>query len=70
METVKYQRILLKLSGEALGNTKGAGIDPERALAIAQRVKERARFGNGPRNSRLYGNGCNCNECVSLDGRT
>jgi len=45
MEIVKYQRILLKLSGEALGNPKGAGIDPERALAIAQRVKDVREMG-------------------------
>ncbi len=40
METVKYHRILLKLSGEALGSNQGSGIDPERAVAIAKRVKE------------------------------
>ncbi len=40
METIKYHRILLKLSGEALGSSMGSGIDPERAVAIAKRVKE------------------------------
>lgn len=40
MEQIKYKRILLKLSGEALGNEVGIGIDPERALRIAKRVKE------------------------------
>jgi uridylate kinase len=36
---LKYRRILLKLSGEALSGEKGYGIDPERAEDIAQRVK-------------------------------
>jgi uridylate kinase len=40
MEPVKYKRILLKLSGEALGNNTGVGIDPLCALNIAKRVKE------------------------------
>lgn len=40
MDTVKYHRILLKLSGEALGGSQGSGIDPERAVAIAKRVKQ------------------------------
>ena len=35
-----YQRILLKLSGEALASDSGMGIDPEKAAYIAQRVKE------------------------------
>lgn len=34
-----YQRILLKLSGEALSNEQGFGIDSEKAEYIAQRVK-------------------------------
>ena len=34
-----YQRILLKLSGEALANQQGFGIDPDKAEYIAQRVK-------------------------------
>lgn len=45
MTNLKYQRILLKLSGEALGNQKGTGIDPERALAIAQTVKDVREMG-------------------------
>jgi uridylate kinase len=39
MESLKYHRILLKLSGEALGGDVGSGIDPTRALEIAGRVK-------------------------------
>ena len=35
-----YQRVLLKLSGEALASDGGAGIDPEKAAYIAQRVRE------------------------------
>ena len=35
-----YKRVLLKLSGEALAGESGAGIDPEKAAYIAQRVRE------------------------------
>lgn len=35
-----YNRILLKLSGEALAGEEGQGIDPTKALHIAERVKE------------------------------
>ena len=35
-----YQRVLLKLSGEALAGNSGIGIDPEKAAYIAQRVRE------------------------------
>ncbi|MCZ7543994.1 MAG: UMP kinase [Anaerolineae bacterium] len=36
----KYRRVLLKLSGEALASDQGFGIDPNKAAAIAARVKE------------------------------
>ena len=39
-EGLPYQRVLLKLSGEALAGDNGAGIDPEKAAYIAQRVRE------------------------------
>ena len=42
---LKYQRVLLKLSGEALAGPGGFGIDPERAEDISQRVKEIREFG-------------------------
>ncbi len=45
METLKYHRILLKLSGEALGGDVGSGIDPKRALEIAGRVKDVREMG-------------------------
>lgn len=45
MERLKYHRILLKLSGEALGGDNGSGIDPQQALAIAKRVKEVREMG-------------------------
>lgn len=45
MESLKYHRILLKLSGEALGSAQGSGIDPQQALAIAKRVKEVREMG-------------------------
>lgn len=37
---LKYRRILLKLSGEALAGPQGSGLDPTRAEDIAERVKE------------------------------
>lgn len=37
---MKYKRILLKLSGEALAGEDGFGIDPVKATHIAERVKE------------------------------
>lgn len=37
---LKYKRILLKLSGEALASSSGFGIDPHEAENLAQRVKE------------------------------
>ncbi|HVN54329.1 MAG TPA: UMP kinase [Anaerolineaceae bacterium] len=40
MNGLKYHRILLKLSGEALAPVQGFGIDPYRAEHIAERVKE------------------------------
>lgn len=39
-ENLPYQRILLKLSGEALAGEQGFGIDPDKVDYIAQRVKE------------------------------
>jgi uridylate kinase len=39
MVNLKFQRILLKLSGESLAGSSGFGIDPEQAEAIAERVK-------------------------------
>jgi uridylate kinase len=39
MADLKFQRILLKLSGESLAGPNGFGIDPEQAEAIAERVK-------------------------------
>jgi len=37
---LKYKRILLKLSGEALGGANGSGIDPLEAENLAHRVRE------------------------------
>ena len=45
MEGLKYHRILLKLSGEALSVDSGNGIDPQRARDIALRVKEVREMG-------------------------
>ncbi|HAE60103.1 MAG TPA: UMP kinase, partial [Anaerolineae bacterium] len=40
MAELKYRRILLKLSGEALGGEAGYGINVSEVEAIARRVKE------------------------------
>jgi len=40
MSEIKYKRILLKLSGEALAGKSGFGIDVHEAESIASRVKE------------------------------
>ena len=45
METLKYHRILLKLSGEALAGEGGTGIDATQAADIARRVKEVRELG-------------------------
>ncbi len=45
IEGLKYHRILLKLSGEALGGPDGFGIDPYRAEDIAARVREVRELG-------------------------
>lgn len=45
MEGLKYHRILLKLSGEALAGDEGFGIDPQRAVDIATRVRNVREMG-------------------------
>lgn len=40
MVEAKYQRAVLKLSGEALAGEKGFGIDPATVRAISQEIKE------------------------------
>jgi uridylate kinase len=45
MEGLKYHRILLKLSGEALANDGGSGIDPQCANDIARRVRDVREMG-------------------------
>lgn len=45
MNGLKYHRILLKISGEALAPPQGTGIDPTAARAIAMRVKEVREMG-------------------------
>jgi len=44
-KSLKYKRVLLKLSGEALGSKDGFGIDPKEAEAIAERVREVRQMG-------------------------
>ena len=38
-DEIKYERILLKLSGEALSGAEGLGLDPFRAEAVAKRIR-------------------------------
>jgi uridylate kinase len=45
MDGLKYHRILLKLSGEALSGPNGIGIDPTEAARIARRVAEVREMG-------------------------
>jgi uridylate kinase len=40
MAEPKYQRILLKIGGEAMAGPHGYGIDPERATQVAHKVRE------------------------------
>ena len=40
MEPKKYNRIVLKLSGEALAGKQGYGIDPETVEKIAKQIVE------------------------------
>ena len=41
----KYSRVLLKLSGEALGDEKGAGISPEAVQNMAEQIAEVKELG-------------------------
>ena len=45
MSGLKYKRVLLKLSGEALAGEKGFGIDPETVSHICREVAEVAAMG-------------------------
>lgn len=45
MSNLKYKRILLKISGEALMNDKGFGIDPETINGVAQQIKQVIEMG-------------------------
>ena len=40
-----YKRVMLKLSGEALANDKGFGIDPEVVYRLAGEIKEASALG-------------------------
>lgn len=45
MPELKYRRVLLKLSGEALMGDKGFGIDPDVITTIAEQIKEVKEMG-------------------------
>jgi len=45
MENLRYKRILLKLSGEALAGPRGFGIDPETVSAFCKEIVEAASLG-------------------------
>jgi uridylate kinase len=44
-DAVRYGRILLKISGEALMGRRSYGVDPEMCVFIAQQVREVAQLG-------------------------
>jgi uridylate kinase len=43
--TPKYRRVLIKLSGEALGDASGAGINPEAIHGMARQIREVRELG-------------------------
>ncbi|MBP2026431.1 uridylate kinase [Acetoanaerobium pronyense] len=45
MESIKYTRVLLKLSGEALAGDKGFGIDNDVVNSVAKSIKELTSMG-------------------------
>ncbi|MDX9863997.1 MAG: UMP kinase [Anaerolineaceae bacterium] len=45
MSNVKYRRVLLKISGEALAGEMGIGIDAQRAMHIAEKVRDVRELG-------------------------
>ncbi len=45
MANLKYNRVVLKLSGEALAGAQGFGIDPETIQSIAQQIKDVCALG-------------------------
>lgn len=45
MEGLKYHRVLLKMSGEALAGEGSFGIDPQQALFIAEKVRSMREMG-------------------------
>lgn len=45
MPEVKYKRVLLKLSGEAIGGSEGKGIDGETIGKICDQVKNMVDLG-------------------------
>ncbi|MEN8172660.1 MAG: UMP kinase [Chloroflexota bacterium] len=44
-EKLKYQRILLKISGESLAGPDGFGVDPQQAEKVARNIQEIAELG-------------------------
>lgn len=45
MSALKYKRVVLKLSGEALAGAQGFGIDPETIQSIARQIKDVCELG-------------------------
>ncbi|KGX88416.1 UMP kinase [Pontibacillus litoralis] len=45
MTTAQYQRIVLKLSGEALSGSQGYGLEPKIIQSIAQQIRDVAELG-------------------------
>ncbi|KAF0235370.1 MAG: uridylate [Desulfovibrionaceae bacterium] len=45
MENLRFKRVLLKLSGEALAGPRGFGIDPDTVIAFCKEIVEAASLG-------------------------
>ncbi len=43
--SIKYKRVMLKISGEALAGSKGFGLDSETVTSIAAKIKECSELG-------------------------
>lgn len=45
MDTPRYNRVILKISGEALAGSKGSGIDQDILMSIATQIRDAAALG-------------------------
>ncbi len=62
---IKYKRVLLKLSGEALAGEKKFGIDYNVISSICESIKKCVDLGDGGSHTcRSYGNAGDSDECA------